>query len=103
MKKATAKNPAPVTKKASEQPILTSSPGKARKATTTTPSIELTPLPPQVVESFAQAAQAGTWLIAVFRIQNNRMQLERTAHKFPIADLDLACRLFVESLQELKK
>ena len=103
MKKATTKNAAPAKKKSSEQPILTPSPRKARKATTTTPSIELTPLLPQVVDSLAQAAEAGTWLIAVFRIQNNRMQLERTAHNFPIADLDLACRLFVESLQELKK
>jgi len=103
MKKATTKNAAPATKKSSEQPILPPSPRKARKATTTTPSMESPPLPPQVVDSLAQAAQTGTWLIAVFRIQNNRMQLERTAHNFPIADLDLACRLFVESLLELKQ
>jgi len=103
MKKATTKNAAPAAKKASEQPILPPSPRKARKATTTTPSMESPPLPPQVVDSLAQAAQTGTWLIAVFRIQNNRMQLERTAHNFPIADLDLACRLFVESLLELKQ
>ena len=103
MKKATAKAPAPTAKKPSEHATLSPPPRKSKAATTTTPLIELTQLPPQVIDSLVQAAQTGTWLIGVFRIQNNRMQLERTAHNFPIADLDLACRLFVESLQELKK
>ncbi|WP_373649202.1 hypothetical protein [Schlesneria sp. DSM 10557] len=59
--------------------------------------------PSPVVDSLTDATLAGKWLIAVFRVDGDQLQLDRTAQNFPRADLDLACRLFVESLNDLKK
>lgn len=46
--------------------------------------------------------RTGQWLVAVFRVENEKLHLDRTAMNFPRSDLDLTSRLFVESISELK-
>lgn len=103
MRKATTDKQSHSAKGARDQEALSLRKAKPNRASAVDAVNKPPELPPQVVESLRSASQAGIWLIAVFRVEDNRMQLERTARNFPIADLDLACRLFVESLQELKQ
>ena len=60
-------------------------------------------IPPDVGANLERACNTGQWLVAVFRINDEKLFLDRTATNFPKADIDLACRLFVENVQELKK
>jgi hypothetical protein len=62
----------------------------------------ISPFPADVLISLKKAVETGQWLIAVCRIENERLLLDRTAMNFPVADLDLACRLFVENVTEMK-
>jgi hypothetical protein len=62
----------------------------------------LFPFPAPVQEALQSAARTGKWLIAVCRIENEKLFVDRTAMNFPHADLDLVCRLFVENVSELK-
>jgi len=56
----------------------------------------------QVAANVTAATQAGRWLIAAFRVEGEVLRLDRVAVNFPKADVDLACRLFVENIQQLK-
>lgn len=62
----------------------------------------LSQFPAPVQKALESAAKTGKWLITVCRIENETLFLDRTALNFPFADLDLACRLFVENVSELK-
>ena len=61
-----------------------------------------TTIPPDVTASLGRACQAGKWLIAIFHVDQEKLILDRTAMNFPVADLELASRLFVENVQRLK-
>ena len=61
-----------------------------------------TKMPPDVAASLDRACKAGKWLIAVFHVDHDKLILDRTAMNFPVADLELASRLFVENVQRLK-
>ncbi len=62
----------------------------------------VTKMPPDVAASLDRACKAGKWLIAVFHVDHDKLILDRTAMNFPLADLELASRLFVENVQRLK-
>ncbi len=62
----------------------------------------ITRIPPDVAASLDRACKAGKWLIAVFHVDHDKLILDRTAMNFPVADLELASRLFVENVQRLK-
>ncbi len=62
----------------------------------------VTRLPPDVATSLDRACKTGKWLIAVFHVDHDKLILDRTAMNFPVADLELASRLFVENVQRLK-
>ena len=61
-----------------------------------------TNIPPDVAASLSRACKAGKWLIAVFHVDHENLILDRTAMNFPVADLELASRLFVENVQRLR-
>ena len=48
------------------------------------------------------ALNSGQWLVAIFRVQDGILFLDRTAMDFPKSDIDGATRLFVENLMDLK-
>jgi len=93
VKKAESKK---TVKKGAKKPATkTAKPVKAVAVPSVNPSIQ----------AFAEARRAmdtGKWLIASIRIENGTMTLDRTAMNFPKADIELACKLFVENLQALK-
>jgi hypothetical protein len=62
----------------------------------------VTNLPSDVAASLGRACKAGKWLIAIFHVEQENLILDRTAMNFPVADLELASRLFVENVQRLK-
>ena len=62
----------------------------------------VTKIPPDVAASLDRACKAGKWLIAVFHVDHDKLILDQTAMNFPVADLELASRLFVENVQRLK-
>jgi hypothetical protein len=62
----------------------------------------VTRIPLDVATSLDRACKTGKWLIAVFHVDHDKLILDRTAMSFPVADLELACRLFVENVQRLK-
>jgi hypothetical protein len=62
----------------------------------------VTRIPPDVVASMDRACEIGKWLIAIFHVDHDKLILDRTAMNFPVADLELASRLFVENVQRLK-
>lgn len=59
-------------------------------------------IPAAVVAQLEAAVRTGQWLVAVFRVENEKLFLDRTAMNFPRTDLDLTSRLFVENITELK-
>ncbi len=63
---------------------------------------KVTAIPPEITASLDRACKAGKWLIAVFHVDHDKLILDRTAMNFPVADLELASRLFVENVQRLK-
>ncbi len=62
----------------------------------------VTAIPTEIAASLDRACKAGKWLIAVFHVDHEKLILDRTAMNFPVADLELASRLFVENVQRLK-
>ena len=58
--------------------------------------------PDELIANIDRARSSSKWLVAVFHIDDEQLFLDRTAMNFPKADIDLACRLFVENLQQLK-
>lgn len=79
---------------------------KAVKKTTKKPAkIVAVPSVNPSIQAFAEARRAmdsGKWLIASIRVEDGKMTLDRTALNFPKADIELACKLFVENLQALR-
>ena len=63
---------------------------------------KVTAIPSEITASLDRACKAGKWLIAVFHVDHDKLILDRTAMNFPVADLELASRLFVENVQRLK-
>jgi hypothetical protein len=59
-------------------------------------------IPADVRTTLDAAIRSEQWMIAVFRIEDGKLFLDRTAVDFPKVDLDAAIRLVVESLNELK-
>jgi len=59
-------------------------------------------VPKDVLANLETACRSGKWLVAIWRVQDGKVFLDRTATDFPKADLDLAMRLIVENVQEMK-
>ncbi len=68
--------------------------------------VKKTPVRPSlkddVVKLVERAAKTGKWMVAVFRVEDKQLHLDRTAVNFPKGDIDLAMRLIVENVQQLK-
>ena len=93
VKKAASKK---AVKKVIKKPATkTAKPAKAVAVRSVNPSI-------QAFGEARRAMDTGKWLIASIRIENGTMTLDRTALNFPKADIELACKLFVENLEQLK-
>lgn len=60
-------------------------------------------IPSEVLTNLETACKAGRWLVAVFRVEQEQLFLDRTANNFPKRDIDLAMRLIVEDVQKLKE
>jgi len=93
----------PIKKKAASKGTR---PQNGRLRVTTASSCEINnpdlKLSPEITGGLDRAFKAGQWLIAIFRVEQEQLFLDRTAMNFPKADVDLASRLFVENIQELK-
>ena len=67
-----------------------------------TPQIPSSRIPSDVLTSLERACRSGKWLFAAWRVEDGKVFLDRTASDFPVGDLDMAMRLIVENVQELK-
>ena len=76
--------------------------GVDQSRTTVSTENLITRIPQDLAASLDRASKAGKWLIAVFHVDHDKLILDRTAMNFPVADLELASRLFVENVQRLK-
>lgn len=76
-----------------------------KKSTKRAKAVPLAPAVMPSIQAITEAQRAidtGRWLIASIRVEDGKMTLDRTALNFPKADIELACKLFVENLQALK-
>lgn len=57
-------------------------------------------IPAELLQQMDTAVRSEHWLFAVWRIDEGRIHLERTAVNFPTADLDKAVQLLAENLKQ---
>jgi hypothetical protein len=70
---------------------------KKPKATADSPS-----LTSDVNIALLKAKQSESWMVGVWRVENNQVILDRTVLNFPIAEMDLAVSLLIDNLKKLK-
>jgi hypothetical protein len=46
-------------------------------------------IPPEIIAQLENACATGKWLIAIWRVEDRRIYLNRTATDFPTTDIDL--------------
>lgn len=89
-------------KKASPKPVDPSDPQQSQPPAV--PDGDLVRLagsiPAELLQQMDTAIHSGRWLFAVWRIDEGRIHLERTAVNFPTADLDKAVQLLAENLKQ---
>lgn len=59
-------------------------------------------IPSDVLANLERACQSGKWLFAVWRVENGKVFLDRTASNFNPSDIDQSMRMIVEDVQKLK-
>lgn len=57
-------------------------------------------IPFDVLKNLAVAAGADAWLFAVWRVQDGKIYLDRTATNYPTIDFDKSVAMLAENLRE---
>ena len=60
------------------------------------------PVAKMLAQKFKQAKASGKWMVAIWRVSDGQLHLDRMAVNFPRGDIDAAMQLIVANVQLLK-
>lgn len=56
-------------------------------------------IPAEILQQLATAVEAGSWMVAVWRVADGKVHLDRTMINFPTGDLGMAVQLLGDNLK----
>lgn len=57
-------------------------------------------IPVEILQQIATAIASGSWMVAVWRVADGQVHLDRTTISFPNGDLDIAMQLLADNLKK---